>query len=89
MPERIEVCKSVFTFDGNSNEKNMNNKILKGLVAAVMAAVAVIIAIILVNHIHMGLETSNDKLMLALYVAMLGYALFRMFGNIRDIFKKP
>lgn len=68
---------------------NMNSKIMKGLVAAVMAAVVVIISIILVNHIRMGLETSNAKLMLALYVAMIGYALFRIYGNIRDIFKKP
>ena len=69
--------------------RNMNSKIMKGLVAAVMAAVAVIISIILVNHIRKGLETTNAKLMLALYVAMIAYALFRIYGNIRDIFKKP
>ncbi len=66
----------------------MNNKILKGLTAAVMTAVIVILALITASHIRMGLETSNSRLMLALYIAMIGYAMFRVVANLRDIFRK-
>ena len=66
----------------------MNSKILNGLVAAGMAAVIVVIVIIMVAHIRMGLDSSNAKLMLVLYIAMICYAGYRIFTNLRDIFKK-
>ena len=66
----------------------MNSKILKGLVAAVMAAVIVVIVIIMVTHVRAGMYDTNAKLMLVLYVAMICYAAFRMITNLRDIFRK-
>lgn len=69
-------------------KEDMNSKILKGLVAVVMAAVIVVLVMIMVNHISLGLTTSNAKLMLALYIAMICYAAYRIFANLRDIFKK-
>ena len=66
----------------------MNNKILKALVAVLMAAVMVVLVLLIVNHVKMGLDTSNAKLVLALYVVMMGYALYRIFSNLKDVFKK-
>lgn len=65
-----------------------SRKILKGMVAVVMAAVIVVLAIIMANHISMGLVTSNSKFMLALYIAMIAYAAYRIYANIREIFRK-
>lgn len=65
-----------------------SRKILKGLVALVMAAVIVVLAIIMANHLSMGLETSNSKLMLVLYIAMIGYAAYRIYVNLREVFRK-
>lgn len=72
-----------------SNIRIMDSrKILKGLVALVMAAVIVVLAIIMANHLSMGLETSNSKLMLVLYIAMIGYAAYRIYVNLREVFRK-
>ena len=68
---------------------NMNaHKILKGLVAVVMAAVLVVLAMLTINHVQAGIMTQNQKLMLGAYVLMMLYAGYRMVVNIIDIFKK-
>ena len=55
--------------------------------AIVMAAVLVVLVMLAVNHVKAGLMTTNSKLMLAGYAAMMLYAAYRIFANIRDIFK--
>lgn len=68
---------------------NMNpHKILKGLVAVVMAAVLVVLAMLTINHVQAGIMTQNQKLMLGAYILMMLYAGYRMVVNIIDIFKK-
>lgn len=68
---------------------NMNpHKILKGLVAVIMAAVLVVLAMLTINHVQAGIMTQNQKLMLGAYVLMMLYAAYRMVVNIIDIFKK-
>lgn len=67
---------------------NMNpHKILKGLVAVVMAAVLVVLAMLTIKHVQAGIMTQNQKLMLGAYVLMMLYAAYRLFVNIRDIFR--
>lgn len=68
---------------------NMNpHKILKSLVAVVMAAVLVVLAMLTINHIQAGIMTQNQKIMLGAYILMMVYAGYRMVVNIIDIFKK-
>jgi hypothetical protein len=64
------------------------HKILKGLVAVVMAAVLVVLAMLTIIHVQAGIMTQNQKLMLGAYVLMMLYAGYRMVVNIIDIFKK-
>lgn len=64
------------------------HKILKGLVAVVMAAVLVVLAMLTINHVQAGIMTQNQKLMLGAYILMMVYACYRMVVNIIDIFKK-
>lgn len=63
------------------------HKILKAMVAFVMAAVLVVLIMLTFNHVKTGLMTSNSKLMLAGYIAMILYAAYRIFVNIREIFR--
>ena len=65
-----------------------NNKILKGLVAMLMMAVMVVLVLLIVNQIKMGTEVSNAKTMLAVYGLMFCYAAYRVYANLRDMFKK-
>ena len=68
---------------------NMNpHKILKGLVAVVMAAVLVVLVMLTITHVQAGIMTQNQKLMLGAYILMMLYAGYRMIVNIIDIFKK-
>lgn len=68
---------------------NMNpHKILKGLVAVVMAAVLVVLVMLTITHVQAGIMTQNQKLMLGAYILMMLYAGYRMVVNIIDIFKK-
>ena len=64
------------------------HKILKGLVAVVMAAVLVVLAMLTITHVQAGIMTQNQKLMLGAYILMMLYAGYRMIVNIIDIFKK-
>lgn len=63
------------------------HKILKGLVAVVMAAVLVVLAMLTITHVQAGIMTQNQKIMLGAYVLMILYAAYRLFVNIRDIFR--
>lgn len=63
------------------------HKILKGLVAVVMAAVLVVLAKLTITHVQAGIMTQNQKIMLGAYVLMMLYAGYRLFVNIRDIFR--
>lgn len=62
-------------------------KIMKALVAVVMTAVLIVLVMLTVNHVKSGIMTSDSKLMLAGYVAMMFYAAYRIFANIRDCLK--
>ena len=64
-----------------------HRKIMKGLVALVMTAVLVVLIILTANHVQLGIMTNNQKLTLAAYVLMMVYAAFRIFSNVRDIFR--
>ena len=64
-----------------------HKKILKCLVALVMAAVLVVLVMLAITHIQSGLLTQNSKVMLGGYVLMIAYAGFRLFANVRDIFR--
>lgn len=64
------------------------HKILKGLVAAVMAAVLVVLVMLTITHIQAGIMTQNQKIVLGAYILMMVYAGYRMIVNIIDIFKK-
>lgn len=64
------------------------HKILKGLVAVIMAAVLVVLAMLTINHIQAGIMTQNQKIMLGAYILMMVYAGYRMVVNIIDILKK-
>lgn len=66
----------------------MNNKILPIFVAVIMTVIAVVLVLLLISHVSMGIETSESKWMLVLYVAMLLYAAYRIYSNLRDIFGK-
>ena len=67
---------------------NMNpHKILKGLAAVVMAAVLVVLVMLTITHVQAGIMTQNQKLMLGAYILMMLYAGYRLFVNIRDIFR--
>lgn len=63
------------------------HKILKGLVAVVMAAVLVVLAMLTITHVQAGVMTQNQKIMLGAYVLMMLYAGYRLFVNIRDVFR--
>lgn len=64
-----------------------HRKILKGLVALVMTAVLVVLVMLTITHVQSGLLTNNSKLMLGAYILMMLYAGYRVFVNVRDIFR--
>ena len=64
-----------------------HRKFLKGLVALVMTAVLVVLVILTVNHVQFGIMTNNQKLTLVAYILMMLYAVYRIYVNIRDIFR--
>lgn len=65
-----------------------HTKILKALVAIVMAAVLAVLVMLIVAHVQAGLSTSNSKLMLVAYILMGIYALYRLYINIKGIIRK-
>ena len=64
-----------------------HRKIMKGLVALVMTAVLVVLVMLTITHVQAGITTQSSKLMLGGYVLMMAYAAFRVFSNVRDIFR--
>lgn len=64
-----------------------HKKILKGLVALVMTAVLVVLVMLTITHVQTGIVTQSSKLMLGGYILMMAYAAYRVFVNIRDIFR--
>jgi hypothetical protein len=64
-----------------------HRKIMKGLVALVMAAVLVVLVMLTVTHVQAGIVTQSSKLMLGGYILMMAYAAYRVFVNVRDIFR--
>ena len=60
---------------------------MKGLVALVMTAVLVVLVMLTIAHVQAGITTQSSKLMLGGYVLMMAYAAFRVFSNVRDIFR--
>ena len=62
-------------------------KIMKGLVALVMTAVLVVLVMLTITHIQAGIVSQSSKLMLGGYILMMAYAAFRIFANMRDIFR--
>lgn len=64
-----------------------HRKILKGLVALVMTAVLVVLVMLTITHIQTGIVTQSSKLMLGGYILMMAYAAYRIYINVKDIFK--
>lgn len=78
----------IFNIFAKLNHCDMDQrKIMKALVAVVMTAVLIVLVMLTVNHVKSGIMTSDSKLMLAGYVAMMFYAAYRIFANIRDCLK--
>ena len=64
-----------------------HRKIMKGMVALVMAAVLVVLVMLTITHVQSGIVTQSSKLMLGGYIIMMAYAAYRVYSNIRDIFR--
>ena len=64
-----------------------HRKIMKGLVALVMTAVIVVLVMLTITHVQAGIVTQSSKLMLGGYILMIAYAAYRVFSNVRDIFR--
>ena len=64
-----------------------HRKILKGLVALVMTAVLVVLLMLTITHVQSGITTQSSKLMLGGYILMMAYAAYRVFVNVKDIFR--
>ena len=64
-----------------------HRKIMKGLVALVMTAVLVVLVMLTITHVQSGITTQSSKLMLGGYILMMAYAAFRIYANVRDIFR--
>ena len=64
-----------------------HKKIMKGLVALVMTAVLVVLVMLTITHVQEGIVTQSSKIMLGGYILMMAYAAYRIFSNIRDIFR--
>ena len=64
-----------------------HKKIMKGLVALVMTAVLVVLVMLTITHVQAGIVTQSSKIILGGYILMMAYAAYRIFSNIRDIFR--
>ena len=63
----------------------MNNKILKICYVVFMAIVLVCVAVVAVLDIRLGIHTTTDKLIVAVYVLLALYAIRRIVMLIKDI----
>lgn len=62
-------------------------KIYKALVLLVMSAALAVIVMAASTHAEKGLATQESKLILGAYILLGIYAAFRIFVNIRNIFR--
>ena len=63
----------------------MNNKILKICYVVFMAIVLVCVAVVAVLDIRLGIHTTTDKLIVAVYGLLALYAIRRIVMLIKDI----
>ena len=63
----------------------MNNKILKICYMVFMAIVLVCVAVVAVLDIRLGIHTTTDKLIVAVYGLLAIYAIRRIIMLIKDI----
>ena len=63
----------------------MNNKILKICYVVFMAIVLVCVAVVVVLDIRLGIHTTTDKLIVAVYGLLALYAIRRIIMLIKDI----
>jgi hypothetical protein len=63
----------------------MNNKILKICYVVFMAIVLVCVAVVAVLDIRLGIHTTTDKLIVAVYGLLALYAIRRIIMLIKDI----
>ena len=52
-----------------------------------MVAVMVVLVMLTITHVQAGIVTQSSKLMLGGYILMIAYAAYRVFSNVRDIFR--
>ena len=68
---------------------NMNGKIIvKAITAIVFLAVAGIIVFLTINEIKSGVETMEQKGVLAMYAVLFIYAVIRIISLLKNIFSK-
>ena len=65
-----------------------SSKIIKGVSALVFLGVSVILVFLMVQELKNGLGSIEKKGFLAMYAALLVYALFRVFVLLKDVFRK-
>ncbi|MBQ8811545.1 MAG: hypothetical protein IJZ70_04465 [Bacteroidales bacterium] len=63
----------------------MGNKALKIFHAVFMALMLVALVVFMVIHIRAGLDGQNAKILLAGYILLIVWALYRMFRIVRDL----
>lgn len=63
----------------------MNNKILKICYVVFMAIVLVCVAVVAVLDIRLGIHTTTDKLIVAVYGLLALYAIRRIIMLVKDI----
>ena len=68
-----------------SNISDMNNRILKICYAVFLAVIFVCIVLLGIQDVRMGMDTTADKAILALYVVLALYALWRIIGLVKEI----
>ena len=63
----------------------MNNKILKICYVVFMAIVLVCVAVVAVLDVRLGIHTTTDKLIVAVYGLLALYAIRRIIMLVKDI----
>lgn len=66
----------------------MGNKIIDVIKAFAFVGFAVVLVLMMIQDLKDGLGTWGEKGFFLLYVALFLYALWRVFCNLRDIFRK-
>ena len=66
----------------------MNNRILKICYAVFLAVIFVCIVLLGIQDVRMGMDKTADKAILALYVVLALYALWRIIRLVKDVLQK-